>query len=253
MIRHLLFIFFSFFFATLFANNFTIQHFSSDNNEIPQNSIKSIVQDKYGYTWLSTENGLVRFDGFNFKVFNSNNVENVISNRMYMFYGSVEKDSIYIVNDSNQEILIHNRTVRYHDEKDLYINLNFLKLPYFHYLENLQVGFYIPNDEQYFKISLTNEKNYILGNDSIYHLNKDSVISKRPYKIKNKSTFILINEKLIHFESSKKYTLITDKEINTYKLPFTFDNNFKVVSSNASKQTFLISNDTLYNVSLDSN
>jgi PAS domain S-box-containing protein len=37
---------------------------------LPQNSISSIVQDRDGFLWLGTENGLVRFDGVQFEIFN---------------------------------------------------------------------------------------------------------------------------------------------------------------------------------------
>ncbi|MCK0160530.1 hybrid sensor histidine kinase/response regulator transcription factor [Allomuricauda sp. F6463D] len=34
-----------------------------------QNTITSIVQDKYGFIWLGTPNGLIRYDGYEFKTF----------------------------------------------------------------------------------------------------------------------------------------------------------------------------------------
>ncbi|MCU0293672.1 MAG: ATP-binding protein, partial [Thermoanaerobaculaceae bacterium] len=36
---------------------------------LPQNSIEAIVQDRDGYLWLGTQEGLVRFDGVSFRVF----------------------------------------------------------------------------------------------------------------------------------------------------------------------------------------
>jgi ligand-binding sensor domain-containing protein len=38
-------------------------------NGLPQNSVKSIVQDPQGNIWLAAESGLVRFDGRHFAVF----------------------------------------------------------------------------------------------------------------------------------------------------------------------------------------
>ena len=40
---------------------------------LPNNTVLAIVQDRSGYLWLGTAEGLVRFDGVNFTVFNSNN------------------------------------------------------------------------------------------------------------------------------------------------------------------------------------
>jgi len=40
---------------------------------LPQNSFTAIVQSRQGYLWLGTLRGLVRYDGFAFKVFDSDN------------------------------------------------------------------------------------------------------------------------------------------------------------------------------------
>ena len=36
---------------------------------LPQNSVFSLLQDQHGFIWFGTENGLVRFDGVNFELF----------------------------------------------------------------------------------------------------------------------------------------------------------------------------------------
>ena len=41
---------------------YNITHFT-DENGLPQNSVKSIVKDERGYIWMTTERGLVRYDG----------------------------------------------------------------------------------------------------------------------------------------------------------------------------------------------
>ncbi|MBC7894025.1 MAG: hypothetical protein H7066_01350, partial [Cytophagaceae bacterium] len=38
---------------------------------LPVNSINRIIQDRTGYIWAATFDGLVRFDGLRFTVFNS--------------------------------------------------------------------------------------------------------------------------------------------------------------------------------------
>jgi hypothetical protein len=42
---------------------------------LPVNSINSLLQDRAGYIWAATFDGLVRFDGIRFTVFNSANSE----------------------------------------------------------------------------------------------------------------------------------------------------------------------------------
>jgi signal transduction histidine kinase/ligand-binding sensor domain-containing protein len=42
-------------------------------NGLPQNSIQALLQTRDGYLWISTLDGLVRFDGLRFRVFNRQN------------------------------------------------------------------------------------------------------------------------------------------------------------------------------------
>ncbi len=49
---------------------------------LPQNTVSAIVQSREGYLWLGTYNGLVRFDGIRFKVFDSDNTPEFASNRI---------------------------------------------------------------------------------------------------------------------------------------------------------------------------
>ncbi|HEX4948236.1 MAG TPA: two-component regulator propeller domain-containing protein, partial [Blastocatellia bacterium] len=50
-------------------------------NGLPQNSINDILQTRDGYLWLTTNNGLVRFDGARFVVFDRS-VEGIKSQRV---------------------------------------------------------------------------------------------------------------------------------------------------------------------------
>ncbi len=49
---------------------------------LPVNSINALLQDRIGYIWAATFDGLVRFDGLRFTVFNSANSEGLPSNRI---------------------------------------------------------------------------------------------------------------------------------------------------------------------------
>lgn len=52
------------------------------NDGLPQDTIKAICQTQDGFIWLGTEEGVVRFDGINFKVFNSENTKQIKSNNI---------------------------------------------------------------------------------------------------------------------------------------------------------------------------
>jgi ligand-binding sensor domain-containing protein len=51
---------------------FVIDSWTTENG-LPQNSVLSIQQTPDGYLWLTTFDGLVRFDGVRFTVFNKAN------------------------------------------------------------------------------------------------------------------------------------------------------------------------------------
>ena len=53
----------------------------STDNGLPQNSVNSILQTREGYLWLATGDGLVRYDGARFTIFNRNNTPGINSNR----------------------------------------------------------------------------------------------------------------------------------------------------------------------------
>lgn len=53
------------------------------DNGLPQNGVRAITQTPDGYLWLTTLDGLVRFDGLKFTVFDKSNSKGIISNRFW--------------------------------------------------------------------------------------------------------------------------------------------------------------------------
>src|SRR6266545_2022209 len=53
---------------------------------LPQNSVIAITQTRDGYLWLGTLNGLVRFDGIRFTVFDENNTPGLNSGRIVLLF-----------------------------------------------------------------------------------------------------------------------------------------------------------------------
>jgi ligand-binding sensor domain-containing protein/signal transduction histidine kinase len=64
-------------FHLLGATNSSVSDYSIDvwqtEQGLPQDSVTSVVQTRDGYLWLGTYNGLVRFDGVRFKIFDTSN------------------------------------------------------------------------------------------------------------------------------------------------------------------------------------
>jgi len=62
------------------AAQYRFDHWTTDNG-LPQNSVRDVVQTRDGYVWLTTFDGLVRFDGVRFSIFNKSNSEGLPGNR----------------------------------------------------------------------------------------------------------------------------------------------------------------------------
>ncbi len=61
----------------------------STREELPQSSVISVIQTRDGYLWLGTLNGLVRFDGIRFTVFDEEKTPGLNSDRIiYLFEDS---------------------------------------------------------------------------------------------------------------------------------------------------------------------
>lgn len=57
-------------------NETTIFHAFNTDKGLPSNSINCIIQDKEGYIWLGTENGLTKFDGYTFYTYRNKENDN---------------------------------------------------------------------------------------------------------------------------------------------------------------------------------
>ncbi len=67
-------------FKNLQAMDQYITHQLTTINGLPQNTIYDIAQDKDGYIWIGTDEGVVRFDGIKFDHFNKVNTKNIKNN-----------------------------------------------------------------------------------------------------------------------------------------------------------------------------
>lgn len=83
----------------------------TDEDGLPQNSIKGIVPDKNGFLWLATENGLTRFDGNYFLNFNSDNLPGLKSSRMARVYPN--DTAIAVETDIGQILTVTESTVKH--------------------------------------------------------------------------------------------------------------------------------------------
>jgi ligand-binding sensor domain-containing protein len=55
-------------------------------NGLPQNTVHSVIQTGDGYLWLATEEGLARFDGIKFTIFDKQNTPQLKSNDIHALF-----------------------------------------------------------------------------------------------------------------------------------------------------------------------
>lgn len=87
------------------------RRYYTDENGLPQNSVKFIAPDKNGFVWLATENGLVRFDGQHFRTFNKENIP-LSSSRIYTMMPGSGADNLYASTEVKQVIHVRNGEAR---------------------------------------------------------------------------------------------------------------------------------------------
>lgn len=235
-----------------YTQNVAIKWYNTEDG-LPQNTIQDIVKDRYGFLWLSTENGLMRYDGHSFL----NLTINQINNRSFLrFYGSSKRDSIYIFNQyTPKPIFINKRQANISDTID-YIkhqvrnNENFVELANSYYLD--QVNF---------------DNNHILKSQvGTYFLNKDSIffeskfdkysanldtksLNRKDAKIVVIDGNILVISKMD--KSCKRFT--QSGLVSTDIEQLLYSEGGKFIWQTVNNQSFFLYKDTLYNLQIINN
>lgn len=87
-------------------DQFQIQSWTTDNG-LPQNTVRQILQTPDGYLWMTTLDGLARFDGVRFKIFNKQNSPGLASNRLYQIAQTADGD-LWISAETQFVVRYHN-------------------------------------------------------------------------------------------------------------------------------------------------
>ena len=113
----LFYLFFLFGSETAYAQ-YRFDHWTTDNG-LPQNAIRDLLQTRDGYLWLATFDGLVRFDGVRFTVFNKSNSPGIITNRFINLYEDAQGDLWATTENSGLMRLHQGRFATYTTENGL--------------------------------------------------------------------------------------------------------------------------------------
>ena len=205
---------------------------SADDNSLPQNSVKSIIKDRYGFLWLSTENGLVRYDGNKFKVFNIENLKGLTTNRISYFRGTVATDSIYVLSDFADLILIRkNKPAIIPDSK----------IP-----ESFRIQNQLLKGKRYFihKIYKTDNSYFKLADGTITAFTRDS---KRLWEIAHDldATFFICDN-ILYSYTAKNFVRFENGRAYFTAIEGLPSSDFELIPNQVAQQTFFTFNNTVY-------
>ena len=95
---------------TLLAQEYRFDVWTTANG-LPQNTVTGVVQTPDGYLWLSTFDGLARFDGVRFTIFDKGNIKGIINNRIARLFADRE-GAVYAVTENNVVTVYRNGAFR---------------------------------------------------------------------------------------------------------------------------------------------
>ncbi|MEO5893538.1 MAG: ATP-binding protein [Ferruginibacter sp.] len=249
---------------------YSIIHY--DESALPQTTIGNIQQSKNGYLWMNTQFGIVRFDGETFRVFTTDNLKGLTSNRIRTCATSWD-GSIYLVDEAN--IIVKVKSPNQFETMSPQDCFRELKLPLYSRESNNDFA-YLEFDTQSsynefvdsMKFDLTREffKSYVTGEKKGYLFYADlqqrvrlcyyngnnytSTIQSDSFKAQH--TFKLANR--VFIQTGLRQAILFDKEGQQQQVPVTglpadlppvFNRESAVLFSNASG-TFFYSSGRLF-------
>jgi signal transduction histidine kinase/streptogramin lyase len=92
-------------FSAAMAAQYRLKTWTVENG-LPQNVIRGIAQTPDGYLWIATLDGVARFDGMRFTIFNKSNTPGIESNRFGSMVGDANGD-LWLANEGGNLTRLH--------------------------------------------------------------------------------------------------------------------------------------------------
>jgi diguanylate cyclase (GGDEF)-like protein len=176
-------------------------------NGLPQNGVRAITQTPDGYLWLTTFDGLVRFDGVKFTTFGKNNTKGIINNRFTGLFCDQE-GTLYAYTTEGGTLTVYRNGV--------FTSYNSEEVPG-HYIESIQsykgeTGFLIVGGENY-------DRSWYFLRDGkfVFSETLDKISHKFEYQGQNGAQWILTKNEIT--ESQNGALTVYDDRLE--KLQFT--------------------------------
>jgi signal transduction histidine kinase len=200
----LLLLFFIWFDIRTYAQKLDISYYSvkqyTDENGLPQNSVKAMVFDESGFLWLATESGLARFDGKDFKIHDKKNLS-ISSARIGTITSDYRTHQKYAVTDNLEVINIEKGKATLHPQKinELFIPVSELDSWYGNWNIIYELPLRYPEElVQTFVTHISINEHIILKKDSVQWYENNRLKSTLKFKYKSVQQFFLLEDELYY-------------------------------------------------------
>lgn len=237
----------SFSFHVQSQENYSVKAYS-DIDGLPQNSIKSIAPDESGYLWLATEDGLTRFDGHHFLVYDEFNTHHR-SSRINSLKRDLKTGTLYAETEYHEFIPIKkgNTLPQPLPFKSLFPHADDSGS----LMEELPLRY---GNSPLFKVQLSaSERCEITPNKVLYHQGKN--VKEIPYPSHHASLFFVSQKQLFHINTPTNAHLINEKGITQVTITGDLtkeknasESSLNIFWSNANNQAFVYVNQSVYQI-----
>ncbi|WP_165813769.1 ligand-binding sensor domain-containing protein [Terrimonas sp.] len=208
---------------------YRIVHYN-DETGLPSNDVTGFVEDTNGYFWLSTQFGVVKFDGNNFRMYNTTNLPTLSSNRIFAI-GRDVAGAIFLA-DENGVVHSIDSSGKMTHKPEFVARKNFL-LSKYGYVLDIRAQVKNKKDSLYYVSPLTlHAENRTLAHE-FFSIDQDKAyfIITNVLKYWDSGKLMVLdsipNQTLRHFTINKKlYTITLQGDIRVYeqgrRLPLTY-------------------------------
>lgn len=159
--------------ANSYAQEYVSFHYTQQNG-LPQNSVINVWFDQHQFLWLTTESGLVRFDGSQFKTFQSSSYPQ-ISNDRFRWIHQTPDNKLVTSNADGQLWQIHQNTIQpIPNQRQLTYQLFHCGIPSIETIVNIENqpgSFFQDQHVQIYPLvvaPINNQEYYALGRNYLY-------------------------------------------------------------------------------------
>ncbi len=223
------------------SQEYSLAHYNTDNG-LPQNSVKDIVKDKYGFIWLTTENGVVRYDGSAFLAFKDFQINN---QRFTFFCGNIQKDSI-LTGAGYQTVLLNKRTAKIFKDPPHFSSRDKSGRSHINYNDH-------PNQGGSYHLMLKEGRYFITESSVTYE--EPASLKETSLKLntlfKKRNAIFTLDEKLyyINYAAGLVYRITKGRIDATYDIPFLTDRNNLILWSQINNTVFVVKERKIYTLS----